>query len=156
MLAYIKKIGLALFSLTLTGCALKPLPTPSGNPEVTINASTQRVKSTLVSRLSSQGYILDQDTPYSLSFHRQMDGGSAMLYQVALGNAYSSTPQMIISFTFAPQNGGTRVFAHVNTSMANAFGRVEQVNMDRGKAGHEVQAMLGRVKSEMEGGTRGR
>jgi hypothetical protein len=138
------------------GCAnMQPVATPTGKPEVTIGTTnTSSIKSALVSDLAANGYRLSQDTAYSMVFTRPLEGGSALLYQAALGNSYSSTPQMNISFSFAPQSGATRVFARIYTTMQNAFGRVDQTNMDRGRAAHDVQAMLERVKSRF--GERGR
>lgn len=147
-------LALAASLSFFAGCAaMQPLSTPTGKPEVTIQTTNaSQIKGAIVSVMASNGYTLVQDTTYSLAFTRQMEGGSALLYQAALGNAYSSTPQMNVSYTFAPAGNSTRVFAHINTSMQNAFGQNQQMNMDRGKAAHQLQDMLLLVKSRVESG----
>lgn len=134
------------------GCAnLQPLPTPTGKPEVMINTTdTGRVKGALVSTFASIGYSLAQDTAYSLVFTKPMEGSGAALYQVALGNAYSSTPQINVSLTLAPSPPATRVFAHLDISMQNAFGQTNRTNMDQGKGAHEIQRVLENVKASVE------
>ena len=148
----IQTILITAVCTVFTGCAImQPLPTPTGKPEVTINTTdTARIKGALVSVLAANGYTLAQDTPYSLVFSRQMQGGGAILYQAALGNSYSSTPQQNISFTFAPAGGATHVFGHMNTSMQNAFGQTQQTDMDYGRAAHQIQDLLLQVKAGAE------
>lgn len=142
----------SLTTILFAGCAnMQPLPTPTGKPEVTIQTTdVAGIKGAVVSKLAANGFVLGQDTAYSLAFSKQMEGGSAIFYQSMLGNSHSSTPQMNIVFTFAPQGGATRVFAHIDISMANAFGSVDKTNMDRGRAAHEAQVMLEQIKSTLE------
>jgi hypothetical protein len=52
-----------------------------------------------VKSYSEVGYRLTQDTPFNLEFTKQMSLGEAALYTVAMGNSYSSTPNMKIAFT---------------------------------------------------------
>jgi hypothetical protein len=138
--------------LILTGCAgVGPVNTPSGNPEVTINSSnTSRIKSALVERCSAAGYRLTQDTQFNLGFVKQMDAGTATLYTVAMGSAYSSMPNMTLSFTLVPSGGVTRVFAHIGVQMQGAIGQDQGTSLDHGKAGKEVQAALEQLKAEIE------
>jgi hypothetical protein len=146
--------ALLAFVITLSGCAvMQPLPTPTGKPEVTIHSSdTNRIKSLLVTHFASQGFAVVQDTPYSLVFGKAMEGGGGLLYQAALGNAYSSTPQWQLRLSFASASGTTRVFAHISSSMQNAFGQTDQMEMNNGKAAHQTQAVLELVKAEAEAG----
>ena len=136
----------------VAGCAnLEPLPTPTGKPEVMINTTdTTKIKGALVATFAANGYSIAQDTPYNLVLTKPMEGSGAALYQAALGNAYSSNPQINISLTFAPAPGATRVFAHANISMQNAFGQNNATNMDQGKGAHQIQQLLENVKAEVE------
>ena len=59
---------------------------------------------------------------------------------------------MNIGFTFAPAGNRTHVYAHINSSMQNAFGATQQLNLDRGKAAHEIQGLLEQVKVIAESG----
>jgi hypothetical protein len=96
------------------------------------------------------GYTLVSNTPYSLVFQKPMEGVGGALYQAAMGNAYSSQPQLIVRYTIATTGQSTHVFASVGTNMQNAFGRSEGMDLSRGKAGGELQSVLERLKLEME------
>jgi hypothetical protein len=139
-------------SAIVVGCAnLAPVATPSGKPEVTIaSKNVSRIKSDLVSKVSADGYSVVQDTTYSLVVSKQMEGSGAVLYQAALGNVNSSQPQMNISFTIAPTDDTTHVFAHLNIGMQGAFGQNQGTNLDNGKAAHQVQSLLEQVKADIE------
>jgi hypothetical protein len=138
--------------LTLTACAgVGPVNTPSGNPEVTIrSANTSRIKNALVTLYSGNGYSLVSDSQFNLVFAKQMDLGEATLYTVAMGNAYSSHPEMTLALTLVPSEGATRVFAHVSVAMQGVFGQNQGTNLDHGKAGKQVQASLEQLKADIE------
>jgi len=149
------KIMTAMIALlALTGCAgVGPVNTPSGNPEVTIKSTdTSRIKGALVKSYSEAGYRLTQDTPFNLEFTKQMSLGEATLYTVAMGNSYSSMPNMKIAFTLVTGEGTTRVFAHVDVAMQGVFGQNQGTNLDHGKAGKQVQASLEQLKVDLEKG----
>ncbi|HZS19176.1 MAG TPA: hypothetical protein VFA51_14705 [Candidatus Udaeobacter sp.] len=137
--------------LTLTGCAVGPVNTPSGNPEVTIKSTnTSRIKNAIVRMYSESGYQLVRDTQFNLEFAKQMDVGQATLYTVAMGSAYSSMPNMRIAVTIVPGEGETRVFAHIGVEMQGALGQNQGTNLDHGKAGKEIQASLEQLKAAIE------
>jgi len=142
-----------LMLLVLTGCAnVGPVNTPSGNPEVTINSTdTSRIKGALVKSYSEAGFQLTQDTSFNLEFTKQMGPGEGALYTVAMGNSYSSPPNMKIAFTLVTGEGTTRVFAHVGVQMQGVFGQNQGTNLDHGKAGKQVQATLEQIKANIEG-----
>ena len=146
------KLILVFASACLCGCAgVGPLPTPSGYPEVTINTTnTKRVKEFLLAHFASQGFAVLQDTQYTLLVSKQMEGSGAVLYQVAMGNAYSSPPQMNISVTITPLGGATKVYGHIAVGMQGVFGQNQGTNLDRGKAGRELQSVLDQLKSRIE------
>lgn len=141
-------------SVCFTACAnMEPIATPTGKPEVMIaSKDASRIKGAIVSTVSAQGFSIVQDTSYSLVFTKPMEGSGGFLYQAAMGNAYSSPPQWVVSFTIAPLENSTRVFAHLSVGMQGAFGQSQGANMDQGKAAHEAQAMLEQIKAEVERG----
>jgi len=141
-------LGFAL----LTGCAgVGPLQTPSGNPEVTINSSNKsRIKEQLISRFAANGFAIKQDTQYMLMVSKPLEGGDGMVYQLALGNAYSSAPEMNVSVTLAPVGKTTRVYGRIAVGMQGAFGQSQGTDLTRGKAGRELQVMLEQVKAGAE------
>ena len=136
----------------LTGCAgVGPLPTPSGNPEVTINSSNKdKIKELLISKFAVNGFAIKQDTQYMLMVSKPLEGGDGMMYQLALGNAYSSTPEMNVSVTLSPVGKTTRVYGRIAVGMQGAFGQSQGTDLTRGKAGHELQGMLEQVKADAE------
>ena len=149
---YPHRLTLILILLLLSSCAgVGPLPTPSGYPEVTINSTnTKRIKELLLAHFASNGFTVLQDTQYTLNVSKPLEGSAAVLYQVALGNAYSSTPQMNISVTIAPLGSTTKVYGHIAVGMQGAFGQNQGTNLDRGKAGRELQTVLDQIKSRIE------
>jgi hypothetical protein len=146
------KIILVLASALLCGCAgVGPLPTPSGYPEVTINTNnTKRVKELLLAHFASQGFAVLQDTEHMILVSKPMEGSGAALYQVAMGSAYSSPPQMNISVTIVPLGSSTKVYGHIAVAMQGAFGQNQGTNLDRGKAGRELQQVLDQLKTRIE------
>ena len=145
---------LLAFAFLLTSCATTPLPTASGNPEVTISSTnTKRVKEVLIAYYSSNGFAVVQDTQYTLAVSKTLDPGQAMLYQLGMGNAYSSAPQMVISFTLSPIAGATKVFGHVSVGMRGVFGQDQGMNLNRGRAGRELQTTLNQLKQWAEKGS---
>jgi hypothetical protein len=149
-----KTIKAMIALLTLAGCAgVGPVNTPSGNPEVTIKSTdTSRIKNALVTLYSGNGYSLVSDSPFNLVFAKQMSLGEATLYTVAMGNSYSSMPNMKIAFTLVTGEGTTRVFAHIGVEMQGVFGQNQGTNLDHGKAGKEVQATLEQLNVNIESG----
>jgi hypothetical protein len=147
------KVTLLLASAFLCGCAnVGPLATPSGYPEVTINTTnTKRVKELLLAHFASQGFAVLQDTEHMILVSKPMEGSGAVLYQVAMGNAYSSQPQMNISVTITPVGSTTKVYGHIAVAMQGVFGQNQGTNLDRGKAGRELQQVLDQLKARIEG-----
>jgi hypothetical protein len=136
------------------GCAgVGPLPTTSGNPEVTINSeNTKRIKETLIDLYSSSGYAVVRETEYTVTVSRALDTGQAMFYQVAMGNAYSSPPQVNISLTITPVGGATKVFGQISIGMRGVFGQDQGTNLNHGKAGRQLQDTLEQLKTRIEAG----
>lgn len=143
---------LVLASAILCGCAgVGPLPTPSGNPEVTINSgNTKHIKELLVANLASHGFAIQQDTEYALGASKPLEGSGAVLYQAALGNAYSSPPQVNVSITIAPVGSSTKVYGRIAVGMQGAFGQNQGTDLTHGKSGRELQAMLDQTKTQSE------
>jgi hypothetical protein len=88
-----------------------------------------------------------QDSQYVMSFTRQLDSGTAMLYEVAFGSMYSSWPIADVRYTIVPQGKTVRVFAFVNISMNNGFGGMQSTDLTHGKAGHQIQAFMEQISA---------
>jgi len=136
----------------LSACSqVGPLPTTSGNPEVTIATSnTARVRNALLLEMSSKGYSLVHETPNSLNFTRDLNASAAAFYQLALGSVYSSHPALNVTYTIVPQGNQTRVFAFAHIRMQGGFGQRQDTNVTRGRVGHEIHTFLLDVKQRVE------
>ena len=135
---------------TFVSCAsVQRVQTASGMPEVTINAKPDRIKVALMSVMANNGYALMRDTEYSLGFGKTMDTGQELLTRVALGNAYSSQPKVLVEYSLIPQGNMTRVISHTAIDMQNPFGGQQGMSLDNGKAGQQVQAMLEQLASRL-------
>jgi hypothetical protein len=142
-----------LVAALFTGCAtLPPINTASKRPEVTIaTANRELVKARLIDACSTSGYTLVQESPSLIAFSKPMTGSDGFMYQLAMGNAYSSQPQQIVRFTVTSLGGKTQVYGSINTSMQNAFGRSDGMDLSTARPGHEVQLVLEIIKAEIEG-----
>ncbi len=135
-------IFMILLACGMFGCADAPLSPVSGNPEILVHKNVAQVRDELISIMSARGYVPTEDSPNIVAFSRQLDNGSAVLYTLAIGNAYSSYPQQDVKFTMIPQGEDTHVYGFVRFSMQGAFGQAQNVELTRGKAGRELQEML--------------
>lgn len=86
-----------------------------------------------------------------------MTGGQAVMAQLAMGNAYSTTPKQSVRYTLVQLNQDVRVWATMYTSTQMAFGQVNQVQMTSNAAKNSVQiqleklaAVLGSPKNEVD------
>ena len=143
--------SIALAGLLAACAAVKPLGTPTGRPEVTIGSTNASdIKGRIIAANAMYGYTLIQESPYLLVFSKPFEGWGGALYQASMGNAYSSQPQLVARYTIATMGSSTRVFASVETTMQNAFGRSDGMDLSKGKAGHEIQAVLQQIKAATE------
>lgn len=135
------------------GCAASaPLPTPSGRPEVTINASRAQIKSQLIESFATGGYHIRDETESSILFTRQLDPADGAIYRAFLGTRYSSEPEWEIRVTIVDSGGATRLFANAEVVMQNAFGRVDRNNYTHGRHAAELQSALQGLKLQVEAG----
>jgi hypothetical protein len=116
---------LAAAACGISACAnVGPLPTQSGNPEITVpRKDLAHVKTKLVATMCARGYEPVEDSPNSVAFAKPLEPGQAMLYTMALGNPYSSQPQLDVRYSLIQQGSGTHVYAFVGVAMQGAFGQ---------------------------------
>ncbi len=98
------------------------------------------------------GFILISDTEYNIVLSKPWDGAGGLLYQVLLGNAYSTKPEWNIRLSMVTLNNSTRIVAQSVVKMKNGFGREEVNDMTAGKSGEELQQMLRSIKAQVETG----
>lgn len=97
---------------------------------VTLDASPDQLKAALIPMLTTQGYILETDTPFQLTFWTELTGNRAFWATMFLGNQYSETPRETVQFLFSPTNGTTTLTSHVEVSVKMALGKVNRVSLD--------------------------
>jgi hypothetical protein len=142
---------LMAFLLMIPGCQTTKLATRSGKPEVTINTTDREmVKAILIDVCFNSGLSMVSDSSYSLVFSKPYEGFGGVMYQVLLGNAYSSSPVIVVRFNLVTLNSATRVIAQAQVSMQNAFGRQDNNDISSGKYGQDLLRMLHDVKSRIE------
>lgn len=136
----------AAVSVCTVGC-VSPLPTTSGNPEITVNKPVAEVKNELLAAMSARGYEPTEDGPNTMAFTKPLNPGAAALYTIGMGSASSSNPNMDIRYSLIDQGGSTHVYAFIRISMQGGFGQAENVDLTHGsKAAGEVQEMLEGLK----------
>ena len=88
-------------ALILVGCTTpveRVASTPSGSPEVTINADIQSVRNAVINRVLSYdgGYSLISQTDNLLEFERTLTGtGESMVAALSVGNSYSNNTRVL-------------------------------------------------------------
>src|SRR6476619_3345398 len=96
-----KPLLIGLLALALGGCAtVHQEVTASGKPEATVRAPPTAVKSYIVNKMTNDGFTLDNDTSYRLSFGRL---GRQPIVQPTWGYR--------VNYLITEQDGGTRVVA---------------------------------------------
>jgi hypothetical protein len=137
-----------LFVFGLTSCTASRLTTPSGYPEVIIGSTDQEIiKSRLINRFSSSGYILSSQTPNSLIFLRQMEPTAEALNEIFLN---TSNAQYEIDITFTSFASSTKIYAHAFTTSQGAFGKTDRRDISTGKTGRQLQEILEDIKKSVE------
>lgn len=139
---------LMLVALIVSGCALTAEhQTPSGKPETTIAADPAEVRAMVTNRMIDQGYSISRQSDAALVFDRPVTNSfAAKVY----GNRYDTRPNWRLMYTFAPEDGETRVIADVMivTKPGTNAERVDTLN--RHIDSLEVQTVLDEIKAALE------
>lgn len=139
---------IVFLSFMATGCAtIKPLPTPSGRPEVTIpNVTKKQVIDTLTNRMINKGYQLSSVNDYVVVFNKKVD---SFMAGVIYGSRYDSTPAARVSYNLVETDAGIRVIVtlEVVTNPGSAFERV--TDLSQGPDAKDAQRSLEEVKASL-------
>lgn len=120
--------------------------TPSGRPEaefVTRNPAV--VSERLTTLCASRGYLVQQSSPSQVVCGGQMQGGDALLAQLAIGNSYSTTPEQYVRFAILPYGGKVRVQAYQWVETQMAFGQVNKVELNSGNQFNSIMRALASI-----------
>lgn len=121
-------------ALALAGCATPPPPlrTPSGNPEVTIQAvSKKQVLDRIVNGTVSKGMQIKSVTEYGVVVTKRMtDFASTFVY----GSRYDGVPEVRLAFTVIESGGAVKVLARAEmvTNPGSAYERASDVTQREG------------------------
>jgi len=127
--------------ISILGCASsKPLNTPSGKPEVTIQNKTKKeVTDALVSEMLSRGFTIKSVSDYTVVFTKPLDSFAASLL---FGSRYDTTPEHRPSFMIVESGAGVRIVLtnQIITNPGSAFERVTDAST--GESGQSWQEFL--------------
>ena len=142
--------ALALFS---SGC-VAPQPylavTPSGKPEMVINAPVGKIKAAIIGDMVNNGYAgVEQDTEYMLRFSRPVDGKEAFGAALSTGNAYS-TNKRVVTFTFVPTADGVRVIVSNAWTAQMPGGQTNTTELNSGEIFNYYYMTLQSIKAGLE------
>ena len=140
----------------LCGCATAPeriAQTKSGQPEVSIRTNdNEEVKSLIISRMMEKNYLLEDDSKYSLTFRKEVEGtGNQILAQLVVGTRYGTTPEVESRFNIMNIKDRVRVVGFVFISSQSGFGQTNKIKSDDNKTFNQVQTFLNSIKSTIEG-----
>jgi len=135
----IKKIlTLLLFTLFTFSCAHEPLikTTASGFPEaIFINTTIEEVHSKIINGCTLNGLTIYETNKNYVICGKLTSGFDAVLANLAIGNRYSTTPEVKARFTIFQHGNDVKVVAQQWIETQTAFGqrRVEPLNHNKHK-----------------------
>ncbi|QHD48488.1 hypothetical protein [Vreelandella aquamarina] len=116
----------------LSGCAQQEVmqQTQSGFAEKTIQDKSQSVVSQdIINACINRGHTIRESSDSRVVCSSTMQGANAALTQMLIGNSYSTTPEVVVSFVIASIGENVRVVAqpHVETQMAMGQNQVQSM-----------------------------
>jgi RsiW-degrading membrane proteinase PrsW (M82 family) len=143
--------GLVGLVVLLSGCVSTP-KTSSGKPEVVIaTQDVSGVKNLLVGAMVQRGFAVRDDSAYRISFTKALEGMNAVMTQMAIGNSYSTTPEIEVAYTITATANGVYVVGSATASTQMAFGQIQKMDRTQGKGFLQIQQILDQVKAQAEG-----
>lgn len=140
-----KILAVVLSSVLLSGCASEVLnkQTASGKPEgVYPNHTVEQVMEALVQNCNEKGFAIEEQAKNYVVCSREMQGGSAILTQLAIGNAYSTNPVQKVRYSASKFGTGSKVWAEAWSETQMALGQVNKVANNDNKTKNNIQTVL--------------
>lgn len=120
--------------LALSGCAAQPpllKQTQSGMAEGTFEAATlDDVRNKLIQSCAQRGRQVREASTNKVVCSKRMEGGGAIAAQLALGNAYSTTPESVAQFTFYQVGANVNVVGSLWAETQMAFGQMQRGDLN--------------------------
>lgn len=142
-----------LVSTLLFGCAQVPLnySTPSSQPEITLhNAKVADVRGYIIGKAAAKGMQIITADDSRIVVSKTMEGNQAMLTQLAIGNAYSTTPTQNMQFVLVQNDADVTVYASGWVESQMPLGQVSRMNADSNEAKNALQADLIKIRTAYE------
>lgn len=140
------KISVALvLSTMLMACAESSLlkPTVSGYAEgIFPHSSVEEAKSRIISGCNSRGVLVQDVAGNQVFCGKTMEGMEASLAQLALGNAYSTTPERKIKFVVYQDGADAKVTAQQWVETQMPYGQVKRQELNSNKQRNDIQEFL--------------
>lgn len=141
-----KLLALLALAGTLTGCATGP---QAPAPDVTINAPLAQVREALAAEMANRKATIVKLDDNLIVAEKPMEGNGALVSQLVLGNAYSTTPKGTVQFVLLqPQPDTVRVLGSASISTQMAFGQTNSMEATGAYAG--MTKMLNDIKTRLE------
>jgi len=143
-------------ALILVGCATpveRVASTPSGSPEVTINADIQSVRNAVINRVLSYdgGYSLISQTDNLLEFERTLTGtGESMVAALSVGNSYSNNTRVLRINLINSGNNQVRVIAKNYMKAVMVGGQVNMEPLESNNVFNLYYNDFQKLKQELE------
>jgi hypothetical protein len=144
-----KEIALGIVTLGLcSGCATSPQPallkeTRSGRAEAMfVGETVQEVRAKIAGRCLDRGSNVIENSEAQVVCSKQTTGGAAIISQLAIGNAYSTTPDAKIRFNLVQLPDGVRVVAAAWIETQMAFGQVNTMEVNDVNTRNAIQTSL--------------
>ena len=135
-------------ALTIVSCAAPVIHnTPSGRPEITMNAKVgKKVQAEIMNLMVNKGYTLKSSNENLLVFEKTLDSFAARLF---LGSSYDTTPNARVTYNIIETEKSTRVVASfiAVTNPGSAFEKITDLN--GGKATQEIQEALNEISLKL-------
>lgn len=131
---------------SLFGCAAQqPLlkTTVSGYPEGIFRGSgVEQVKSKLMNACIDNRLLVMESSTNQVVCGKRMEGGDAILTQLAIGNSYSTPPVQKIRFVIFQLDADVRVTAQQWVETQMAFGQMQNMELRSNNHNNGVQQLL--------------
>ncbi|WP_312805560.1 hypothetical protein [Atlantibacter hermannii] len=147
-----KTVAVLISIALLSGCAATPAlkkQTASGKPEgIYSHTTTELVQSALVTRCNEKGFIVLESTASNVVCAKETQGGGAVMAQLLVGNAYSTTPQSKIRFSIGKVNDDVKVWADAWIESQMPGGQVNQMPVTSNDVRNSIQSGLDELKPQ--------
>ncbi|HBM2815714.1 TPA: hypothetical protein LU109_003626 [Enterobacter hormaechei subsp. xiangfangensis] len=147
-----KSLFILVVPALLSACAAQvPLKkvTQSGKPEgVYHNVTKAQVRDALVNRCNNKGSTILSSDESSVVCAKTLDGSSAFMTQLLIGNSYSTPPQGKIRFSIAQLQSDVKVWADMWVETQMPGGQVNTMPAEDNATKNNIQAGLDDLKIE--------